>query len=271
MAALSAPATDTTVPDTSATDTSIADDSGGGTPPSAAVDQAYTATQLGPSASTAGASNQKGAQKAQAVDISSYQTNINWQKVKAAGISVAMMKATEGTSFVDSSYAKNRAAANKLGIKVGEYDFARPGTSGGGVDANARAEARHFLQNAHLKSGDLLPELDLEANDNHLSKSQMAEWVKVWSQTVADDPAMKARGDKPFVYTTGSFWDSNVGTSNGPANFHLWVANWGVKSPKLPAGWQAYDGWQYTDHGQVSGISGNVDRDVIVNPQNVSI
>ena len=44
----------------------------------------------------------------------------------------------------------------------------------------------------------------------------------------------------------------------------LWIANWGVQSPTIPAAWAGnYAFWQYSSTGTTPGISGNVDQDTV--------
>ena len=44
-------------------------------------------------------------------------------------------------------------------------------------------------------------------------------------------------------------------------NYPLWVAQYEVEEPTPNGNWSSWAGWQYTDVGEIPGISGNVDRD----------
>jgi GH25 family lysozyme M1 (1,4-beta-N-acetylmuramidase) len=57
------------------------------------------------------------------IDISAYQPNVDFEKVKAAGIEVVYIKATEGTSYINPYLKKHAAAAKAAGLKVGFYHF----------------------------------------------------------------------------------------------------------------------------------------------------
>jgi len=57
------------------------------------------------------------------------------------------------------------------------------------------------------------------------------------------------------------FWDDEL---RSPADFGrnpLWVANYGVKAPKLPSTWKSYAFRQYSDSGHVDGVPGGCDLD----------
>jgi len=222
-------------------------------PAIAATPQALT----GPAAALTGVAEVK------AIDVSKWQGDINWAKVAATGVKVAYIKATESTDYTNANYAKDRAAANANGITIGAYDFAQPSTAGG-VEANARAEANYFLQQAGVKKGDLAPVLDLESH-NGLSKDDMTKWASTWADTVQG-----ATGVQPTVYVSPSFWNSHFDPSIA-SKFHLWVAHWGADTPTIPAGFQSWSGWQYTSDGAVDGIEGRVDMDKIKDPASLVI
>jgi len=46
-------------------------------------------------------------------------------------------------------------------------------------------------------------------------------------------------------------------------DYPLWVANYGVSKPKLPASWERYVIWQYSEAGSVPGIKKTVDLNAL--------
>jgi lysozyme len=185
------------------------------------------------------------------VDVSHYQGTINWANVHAAGIGFAFMKATENVDFVDPTYATNWAAAGQNGVVRGAYHFFRPA-----VDAVAQAD--YFLQHAGAPAaGDLPLTLDLEVTDGlggaAVAQAALAFLARVEEQT----------GRTPIVYTSPSFFTSTLGSPSGFERYVLWIANWGVTCPNVPApAWNDWVFWQDADNGTVNGIPGAVDTDV---------
>ncbi|MCW2973577.1 MAG: glycoside hydrolase family 25 [Thermoleophilia bacterium] len=205
----------------------------------------------------------QGKDKVKAIDVSKWQGDIDWPKVAATGVQVAYIKATEGTDYTNANYAKDRAAANANGITIGAYDFAQPGTAGG-VEANARAEAEHFLAEAKVQKGDMAPVLDLESA-NGLSKADISAWASTWADTVK-----AATGVQPTMYVSPSFADAHLDPA-AASKFNLWVAHWDTDNPRVPSG---FDGWkvhQYTSDGSVDGIAGRVDMDWVKDPASLVI
>jgi GH25 family lysozyme M1 (1,4-beta-N-acetylmuramidase) len=195
----------------------------------------------------------------QGIDVSHWQGAIGWNQVAASGIRFAFVKATEGQSYNDPMYATNRSGAKAAGVVFGAYHFASPDLT----PNDAVLEADHFLSVARPASHDLIPALDLEVS-NGLSVTQLQIWTRDWLHEV------RARlGVKAVIYTSPSFWRTNMGDTPAFANGGyrlLWIANWGVASPDVPASnWSGFSWtfWQWTSSGTVPGISGRVDRDVL--------
>jgi GH25 family lysozyme M1 (1,4-beta-N-acetylmuramidase) len=191
------------------------------------------------------------------IDVSHWQGTIDWPRVAAAGKKFVIMKATEGTGFVDWMYATNHAGARAAGIPTTAYHFANPGATPG----DAVAEADHFVNIASLTDGDLVPALDLEQSGG-LGTTALRNWVASWLAHVT------ARvGVKPMIYVSPAFWVKYLGDTRyfADAGYKiLWIAHWGVSNPTVPAqnwGGRGWTFWQYSDCGSVPGISGCVDLD----------
>ena len=182
------------------------------------------------------------------VDVSHFQGDVDWPKLKTGGQRFVSIKATQGTSYSASSYyTDNIGKARSAGLIAGGYHF-YSGTHDG------TAQAEYFLKVTDPQKGDLLPMLDLE-EDGGASAEQVATGALAWIDTVE-----KATGRKPFLYTTASFF-AKIGNPKGFEDCPLWVAEYGVTKPKLPVGWTLYTIWQYSQSGTVSGVTGSVDMD----------
>jgi GH25 family lysozyme M1 (1,4-beta-N-acetylmuramidase) len=189
------------------------------------------------------------------VDVSHHEGNIDWPKAKAAGLAFAMIKATQGTTFVDPMAQANLLACRAAGIVTGMYHFYRH-------DADPAAQAAFFLHNiGSVQPGDLPPAVDVEepadgAGPVNYSQAEVVQRVQVFVQAVRS-----VTGRAPMIYTYPAAWQSLTGNSSAfAATNPLWIASYGKTTPQLPGGWKDYMLWQYTDKGTVPGI-GTVDRD----------
>jgi lysozyme len=185
------------------------------------------------------------------IDVSAYQENIDWQKVKAAGMEFAFIKATEGSTYVDPKFARNWAEAKKAGVPRGAYHFFRPRSS-------LKGQIDNFLRSVpKLEPGDLPPVLDLEVPEDWtlFSVSKRMELVLGWVQAVKEE-----LGLDPILYLSAYFPDDVLGNDGRLDDYPLWVAHYSRGTrPRVPKPWQFYTFWQYTDEGSVAGVSGPVD------------
>lgn len=176
------------------------------------------------------------------IDVSHWNDTIDWQAVQASGVAFAFVKATENTSYVDPTLDDNWSGIQQYGLVGGAYHFFH-------ADTDAIAQANHFLSTIQGLSGDVLPVLDLET-DNGESEATIASRAAQWLDYVA----MKT-GKTPIVYTSPGF----LSDFSDLSAYTLWIANWGVNCPKVPDAWPSWAFWQYSDSGNVPGISPGVD------------
>lgn len=195
------------------------------------------------------------------VDVSAWQPGTNWASVARSGIRFAFIKATEGPAYVNPYYASDRAGAGAAGIRIGAYDFARPrGATVALATAAGRAQADRFVSVARPRAGDIAPTLDMEETGG-LPPTRLTAWTRGWIDEVT------ARvGVHPIVYTSPLFWQLRLANTREFAldGVRLWIANWGVSQPAVPAAnWagQGWTFWQWTDASGVPGIGGRVDAD----------
>ncbi|EKM75158.1 hypothetical protein AGABI1DRAFT_80268 [Agaricus bisporus var. burnettii JB137-S8] len=183
----------------------------------------------------------------QGIDVSGFQPNVDFNQVKANGISFAFIKATEGTTFRSDTFSNQYTGATNAGIIRGAYHFAHPDSSSGAAQAN------FFIDNGGGWTNDVgitLPgALDIEYNPNGpecygLSASAMVSWAKDFSNTY------KARtGRAPVIYSTTDWWTTCTGNSADFAENPLWIAHFASSIGTLPAGWDFATFWQYADSG----------------------
>jgi lysozyme len=220
----------------------------------------------------AGAAPAHAGTKAMGIDVSRFQAVIDWPTVAASGVRFAFVQASRGSGAdctvkpaqcgPDPYFAGNRLAAESAGIRVGAYHRAfASGATAADARADALAEADIFIaQVGTLQQGELIPVLDAESPFTGMTASSLRTWIRVFVKRVT-----KRLGRKPMIYTNGSSWSATGNTTEfARAKYPLWVAEWGVSRPTVPAGnWarRGYSVWQYTSSGSVAGISGRVDMD----------
>ena len=214
------------------------------------------------------------AARLQGIDVSRFDGPIDWEQVAGDGIRFAFVQASRGAGDDcavkpqrcgrDGLYDANYEGARAAGVPVGAYHRAFvTGRGRATLRDDAQAEAEVFIDRVgRLRPGDLRPALDFETPFADVKAEQLRLWVRVWLRRVTD-----ALGVKPVIYTNTSSWAATGDTTEFALDGNaLWVANWGVRKPAVPAsdwGGEGWSVWQYTSDGSVDGIHGRVDRDVL--------
>jgi lysozyme len=176
------------------------------------------------------------------IDVSTYQGEIDWPTVKAAGVEFAFIRVSHGTDE-DVRFATNWSAAHEAGVVRGAYQYFRP----------SQADLALATIGA-LQPGDLPLVIDVEAADD-LPPAEVAAAVRTWVGRV-----VAATKRQPIVYTGLYFWRDHVAVdiTSSP----LWHAQYTEDAcPRIAPPWTDWTVWQYTNKGHVDGITGPVDLD----------
>jgi lysozyme len=214
------------------------------------------------------------------IDSSHYQGNINWTLVKNSGVNFAIIKVTEGDKIYEGNsttynLVKNIGDAQNNGIKVTYYHFARPGNIAD-PKIDATTEADWFVNHVkRLPAVDFPLILDIEAYADTVLWTDRKASMQIYVSTFID--VLKSNGYSTIIYSYKSFLDDNGITNFG--NNKLWLANYmnypttnpERDLPSLPTGWKGKDWlthqntpiWQFSSQGQINGIQGHVDINVM--------
>ncbi len=187
-------------------------------------------------------------------------TPIDWVKVKAAGRSFAIIKASERTNYRNPYFANDYAQAKAAGLVVGAYHFARPALP----ISTARDQARYFITTVQ-KVGSFRDQktfpavLDLETTGG-LSKTDLIAWTQLFLDTT-----QALTGRKPILYSYDYFIRSTLGNTNQFSSYPLWYARYTTTVPTsstVPGGWSQWTLWQYSSTTTTNGIigAGDVNR-----------
>lgn len=184
--------------------------------------------------------NMSSTSRIQGIDVSKWQSNVNWQSVKEAGIPFAFARATYGKTEVDSQFKTNWQAMKEADVIRGPYHFFVAAD-----DPTAQADL--FISTVgSLGGNDLPPVLDVET-DSGTSSTLVAD-VRTWLDVVE-----QKLGRRPMIYTSPSYWNEYMTDDFG--SYPLWVAEYGVSSPKSVNGWSAWTLWQYSESGDLAGLN----------------
>lgn len=181
------------------------------------------------------------------IDISYYQKDVEYSKLKEQGIEFAIIRCGYGKEITqkDKLFEKHYEGLKKAGIKVGCYLFSYCTKV-----ENAILEARNCLEIIKGKKFDLpiFYDLEDEKTTGKLTRHEITEIAKIFCSEI------EKAGYKAGVYANLN-WFSNKINVKEIEKYYIWLAQW---TEKHNAPFRV-DFWQYSDKGQVLGISGNVD------------
>ncbi len=192
------------------------------------------------------------------IDVSAFQDEIDWEKVKQSGIDFAYIRAgyrgyDKGHIKVDPRYEYNIEQAKKAGLDVGIYFFSQAITA-----EEAREEAEYMIRIQGKYDLRFPIVFDMEHNSTgidrigHLSREEKTEFALTFCRHV------QKAGYIPMIYASSGLFDTEFDLKYF-ADMHLWVAEYG-SYPSFP---YEFSMWQYSCTGKVDGISGNVDLDLM--------
>ncbi len=181
------------------------------------------------------------------IDVSKWQGEIDWNAVKQAGVEFAMIRSSFGNSDVDPRFSENATRARESGIPCGAYHYCYAKSA-----EEAKREADFFLRTVSGQQLDYPLALDLEDSSlAPLGKEALTEIALSFLTAVQD------AGYYAILYANLN-WLNNLLNRERLSAFDVWLAQWA----QTPTYTGEFGIWQFTSEGRISGISGNVDRDI---------
>ena len=187
------------------------------------------------------------------IDVSKYQGDIDWPRVRSSGVGFAFIKATEGGDHADERFLDNWPSAHAAGLARGAYHyyyFCRTARRAGGLVHRARA-ARPLGAAAGPR-----PRVDAQVAHLHLPPRPGHGPQRGGELPAEADGRYRKR---PVIYTTVDFYrDNELWRLEG---YPFWLRSVAGHPSEVYPG-QRWPFWQYTGTGVVDGIDGPTDLNV---------
>lgn len=188
------------------------------------------------------------------IDVSRYQGDIDWEKVRNAGVEFAIIRVggrsygDDGELYTDDNAYINYTGAKAAGIKVGVYFFAQAINV-----TEAREEAAFVLEQIDGWELDMPVVYDWE----HVSSQARTANMGVTTLTNCTREfcqAIEEAGYEAMIYFNPTHSDKRVDLEK-LMDYKFWLA---MYSDRMTYPYKV-DMWQYTDQGTIPGIEGYVD------------
>jgi GH25 family lysozyme M1 (1,4-beta-N-acetylmuramidase) len=194
------------------------------------------------------------------IDVSTHQGTVDWDEVAGAGLSFAIIKATQGRSeataglrnFTDSKFKRNITEAHRIGLRVGVYHYLTAQTVG-----EAMEEAKYFLSviAPYKPLIDLWAVVDVESKYLPKDKTLLTQIVNTFCSCLVTAEL------EPMVYTNPDYLKHRL---NDISYWPLWLALWRKKTnAPTVKDYPSMKLWQWGGEA-ISGINGNVDANFAI-------
>lgn len=188
----------------------------------------------------------------QGIDVSNYQGNINWEKVKASGKEFVIIRAGWGKTNTDPKFKEYIENAIKYGFHIGIYYFLYAKTES---DIAKNALKCNEIIQPYKDKIDMKVWADWEYDsDNYckgLNKETRTKWVKTFCKELKD------MGYDTGIYANPDYISNKFGDIS---EYPLWLAYY-TNNENVAKKYNPLI-WQYSSKGKVDGIKGNVDLDI---------
>ncbi len=193
------------------------------------------------------------------VDVSKYQKNIDWAKVKKAGVSFVIVRigyrgyGAAGNLVLDPMFEEHFTNAKNAGLKVGVYFFSQATTED---EAKEEAFACAYVLNGRKLDYPIFFDTEASTSSNGTGR---ADGLGVTDRTkcaVAFCEEVKAQGYKPGVYASTTWYRNRVNL-NSLKKYTIWNAHYGVSSSPIDCAL-----WQGTRTARINGYDGEIDANI---------
>lgn len=193
------------------------------------------------------------------IDVSKYQTGIDWKQIKKAGVSFVVIRigyrgyGAEGKLVLDPMFEEHFTNARNAGLKVGVYFFSQAVN-----EDEAREEAFGCAYVLNGRALDLPVYFDTELSTSPTGTGR-ADALGVTERTncaIAFCEEIAANGYRPGVYASTNWFNSRV-EYDRLAGYSIWNAHYGVPSSPIDC-----DLWQGSCTVKISGHDGLLDANI---------
>lgn len=194
------------------------------------------------------------------IDVSRYQGNIDWNKVKADGVDYAFIRVglrgyKTGEINIDEKFEANIKGAHAAGVKVGVYFFSQA------INVEEAIEEAEFVIEQLEPYADMVDYpvvIDVEkissgdGRMNNLTREERTQIVQAFCERIEDE------GYTPMIYGNLEMFGLLLDMES-LEKYEKWYANYDPTLLYFPYDFKV---WQYSDTGTVDGIKGDVDLNI---------
>jgi lysozyme len=186
------------------------------------------------------------------VDVSRWQGDIDWKKLREEGANFVFIKATDGGDHIDPMFRRNWRGADHAGLRRGAYHFFYWCRTAG-------EQADWFISHVPKVADALPPVIDVEWNHQSSCKRRPSRKVVLEKMQVFMDKLERHYGQRPIIYTSPDFYEDNL--QGAFRDYPFWLRSVAAHPSKV-YGDRKWLFWQYSGSGLSHGVTGRIDLNV---------
>ena len=193
------------------------------------------------------------------VDVSKYQKNVDWAKIKKAGVSFVIVRigyrgyGEAGTLVLDPMFEEHFTNVKNAGLKVGVYFFSQATTE---AEAKEEAFACAYVLNGRKLDYPIFFDTEASGASNGSGRADGLGMEDRTKCAIAFCEEVKAQGYKPGVYASTLWYRKRVDL-NSLKKYTIWNAHYGVASSPIDCAL-----WQGTCTARLPGYKGDMDVNI---------
>ena len=194
------------------------------------------------------------------IDVSKYQSGLDWNKIKKSGVSFVIIRigyrgyGAAGNLVKDPMFEEHFTNARNAGLKVGVYFFTQAVNE---AEAQEEADGCNWALSGRMLDYPIF--YDTEASTAPGGTGR-ADGLGVEDRTkcaIAFCERVKELGYKPGVYASTTWYRKRVDYNTLRSRYTIWNAHYGVSSSPIGC-----DMWQGTEKARINGYSGELDANI---------
>ena len=194
------------------------------------------------------------------IDVSKYQSGLDWNKIKKSGVSFVIIRigyrgyGAAGNLVKDPMFEEHFTNARNAGLKVGVYFFTQAVNE---AEAQEEADGCNWALNGRMLDYPIFYDTEASTAPGGTGRAGGQGGGGRPKSALAISEAGKGLGYKPGVYASTTWYRKRVDYNTLRSRYTIWNAHYGVSSSPIGC-----DMWQGTEKARINGYSGELDANI---------
>ena len=194
------------------------------------------------------------------IDVSKYQSGLDWDKIKKSGVSFVIIRigyrgyGAAGNLVKDPMFEEHFTNARNAGLKVGVYFFTQAVNE---AEAQEEADGCNWALNGRMLDYPIFYDTEASTAPGGTGRADGLGVADRTKCAIAFCERVKELGYKPGVYASTTWYRKRVDYNTLRSRYTIWNAHYGVSSSPIGC-----DLWQGTEKARINGYSGELDANI---------